>query len=301
MSADHARPIYVAILGTDALLAARPVDPVQLMRACQLAGFDFVAPVSWGEELIASHLADRVASMNASRTVVAAVCPLAADQLLATPVETTILQTVSPPVATARYIRTALEPRQVHVTYVGACPGASHPDVDVHCLPEALFTRFGKSGIDPERQPRHLDGQLPPERARYASRPGGMPDCNWLLAHAARRVVEAAPITVDVVAQLYDSEPVMIDLGAACRCVCARDRTAAARLEPPRSTAPVLDGVSIPLATEETPAEEPPAPSATVTENPDRRARFAENGLSSGDVAPIAPLEHTLTKSLEPW
>src|SRR5512139_2894708 len=110
MSADHARPIYVAILGTDTLLAARPVDPVQLMRACQLAGFDFVAPVSWGEELIASHLADRVASMNGSRSVVAAVCPLAADQLLATPVETAILQTVSPPVTTARYIRTALEP-----------------------------------------------------------------------------------------------------------------------------------------------------------------------------------------------
>src|SRR5574338_1702428 len=119
MSEDHARPIYVAVLGTDAVLAARPVDPVQLTRACLLAGFDFVVPVSWGEELIAAHLAGRIATSNGSGSVVAAVCPLAREQLAASPVETEIVATVSPPIATARYIRAAFRPRPVHVTFVG--------------------------------------------------------------------------------------------------------------------------------------------------------------------------------------
>jgi hypothetical protein len=62
MSDDHVTPIMVAILGTDALLAARPVDAIQLTRACLTAGFDFVAPVTWGEELIASRLGNLAAA-----------------------------------------------------------------------------------------------------------------------------------------------------------------------------------------------------------------------------------------------
>ena len=300
MSAEQSKPIYVAILGTDTLLAARPVDPVQLARACQAAGFDFVAPVSWGEELIASFLADQLTSENGKAPVIAAICPLARDQLIATPVETPVLSVVPPPIATARYLRAAFQPRSVHITYVGACQGAEHPDIDVRCLPETLFTRFGEKGIDPSRQPRHLDGQLPAERARYASRPGGIPDGNWLLAHAGRRVIEAAPITADVVTQLYHDEAVVIDLAVACRCVCARDRIAAARMEPPRSTTPVLGELRVPMTNGETVV---PVPESTETESEseDRRARFAENGLSTGEVGPMAPFEHTLTKSLEPW
>ena len=301
MSAEQSKPIYVAILGTDALLAARPVDPVQLARACQTAGFDFVAPVSWGEELIASFLADRLASENGGGApVIAAICPLARDQLVATPVETPVLPMVSPPVATARYLRAAFQPRAVHITYVGACAGAQHPDIDVHCLPETLFSRFAKAGIDPARLPRHLDGQLPAERARYASRPGGIPDGNWLLAHAGRRVVEAAPITADVVTQLYQDEAVVIDLATACRCVCARDRIAAQRMEPPRSTTPVLGELRVPMTNGEASIPEQDSTEA-ASEKDDRRARFSENGLTSGEVAPIEPFEHTLTQSLEPW
>lgn len=300
MSAEPARPIYVAILGTDALLAARPVDPVQVARACQASGFDFVAPVSWGEELIASYLADRLTSGNANSPVIAAICPLAREQLVATPVETPVLSIVSPPVATARYLRAALQPRPVHITYVGACAGAQHPDIDVHCLPEALFTRFAESGIDPARQPRHLDGQLPAERSRYASRPGGIPDCNWLLAHAGRRVVEAAPITADVVTLLHQDEAVVIDLAAACRCVCARDRIAAARMEPPRSTTPVLGEMRVAMTHGESPVPVKESKEAEADDE-DRRARFSENGLSTGEIGLIAPFEHTLTKSIEPW
>ena|SRR5688572_12977804 len=300
MSADPVRPIYVAVLGTDAVLAARPVDPVQLTRACQLAGFEFVVPVSWGEELIASHLAGRIGASNGSGSIIGAVCPLAAEHLASTAIETPIVTTVSPPVATARYIRAAFDPRPVHVTYVGACPGATHPEIDVHCLPEALFSRLTESGIDASRQPRHFDGNLPAERARYASAPGGMPDSNWLLAHTGHRVVEAAPITADVVAQLYRDESVLIDLATSCRCVCASNRIMVTRLEPPRSPTPVVGSDAVPMTNgKSAETDHPPADDLEAAD--DRRARFSENGLSSDDVVPITPLEHMLTKSKEPW
>jgi hypothetical protein len=300
MSADQDRPIYVAILGTDAVLAARPVDPVQLTRACQLAGFDFVVPVSWGEELIAAHLAARIGASTRAGSMVAAVCPLTAEHLSGSGMETPIVSTVSPPVATARYIRAAFQPRPLHVTYVGACPGATHAEIDVHCLPEALFTRLTESGIDASRQPRHLDGHIPAERARYASAPGGMPDSNWLLAHTGHRVVEAAPITADVVAQLYRDESVLIDLATSCRCVCAGNRIMVTRLEPPRSPTPVVGSDAVPMTNGRL-AETVELPPDEHEADDDRRARFSENGLSSDDVVPITPLEHTLTKSVEPW
>ena len=303
MSADHARPIYVAILGTDALLAARPVDPVQLTRACQSAGFDFVVPVSWGEEVIATYLGERLASGRPS-TVVVSACSMVNRQLADTPVEAPVLQTVPPPIATARYLRAALQPRQVHVTYVGACPGAADTEVDVHCLPEVLFTKLVEAGIDASRQPRHLDGQLPPERARYASAPGGLPDCNWLMARAEMRLVQAAPLTVDVVAQLHRGEPLLVDLSAACRCICARDRIAAARVEPPRSAQPVIANIRVHVGVEpETPSEEPSPPGTDRRDEADgvARARFAENGLSAGEADPLPSPAHILSKAVEPW
>lgn len=303
MSADHARPIYVAILGTDALLAARPVDPVQLTRACQSAGFDFVVPVSWGEEVIATYVGERLASGRPS-TVVVATCPLVNRQLADAPMEAAILQTVPPPIATARYLRGAMQPRPVHVTYVGSCPGAADPEIDVHCLPDVLFTKLVEAGIDASRQPRHLDGQIPPDRARYASAPGGVPDCNWLMARAEMRLVQAAPLTVDVVTQLHREESLLVDLSAACRCVCARDRIAAVRIEPPRSSRPVIANIHVHVAVEpETPSGKTPAPASEQQVEADRggRATFAENGLSAGEADPIPPAAHILSRAVEPW
>ena len=307
MSVDHARPIYVAILGTDALLAARPVDPVQLSRACQSAGFDLVVPVSWGEEIIATYVGERLASRRVSTMVVSA-CPLVDRQVMATPMGTPVLQTVSPPIASARYLRAALDPREVHITYVGACPGAASPEIDVHCLPDVLFTRLVEAGIDANRQPKHLDGQLPADRARYASSPGGLPEASWLLARTELRLVQAAPVTADVVAQLHRDEALVIDLAAACRCVCARDRVAAMRLEPPRSTTPVVGNVPVVVAPEPEP-EPRPVPEEVVPlppvdarpEGDHRRARFAENGLSAGEADLIPSPAHILSKAFEPW
>lgn len=303
MSVDHARPIYVAILGTDALLAARPVDPVQLSRACQSAGFDLVVPVSWGEEIIATYVGERLASRLAS-TVVVSACPLVNRQVMTTPMGPPVLQTVSPPIASARYLRAALHPRQVHITYVGACPGAASPEIDVHCLPDTLFTRLVEAGIDTTRQPRHLDGQLPADRARYASSPGGLPEANWLMARAEMRLVQAAPVTADVVAQLHRDEALLIDLAAACRCVCARDRISAIRLEPPRSTKPVVGNVPVVVAIEQEPVPKEPVPQPAVDVTPEgdpRRARFAENGLSAGEADLIPPPAYVLSRAFEPW
>jgi hypothetical protein len=302
MSVDHARPIYVAILGTDALLAARPVDAVQLSRACQSAGFDLVVPVSWGEEIIATYVGERLAARFAS-TVVVSACPLVNRQVMTTPMTVPLLQTVPPPIATARYLRAALDRREVHVTYVGACPGAASPEIDVHCLPDVLFTRLIEAGIDASRQPRHLDGQVPADRARYASSPGGLPEANWLMARAEMRLVQAAPVTTDVVAQLHRHEALVIDLAASCRCVCAHDRAAAVRLEPPRSTKPVVGNVHVVVTTEPepVPGERSPEPQVATPEGDHRRARFAENGLSAGEADLIPPPAHILSRAVEPW
>jgi hypothetical protein len=306
MSAANARPIYVAILGADALLASRPHDPVQLTRACQSVGFDLVVPVSWGEEVIATQIADRLTS-KAGSSFVAAVCPLVDERVSETPSQTPALRTVPPAIATARYLRAALQHRHVHVTYVGACRGASDPEIDVHCLPQTLFTRLVDAGIDIARQPRHLDAQLPVDRARYASTPGGVPDGNWLMSQAGVRVIEAAPITADVVAMLYRDEPLLIDLAASCKCVCARDRVALARTEPPRSTKPVVTEVRVCVMKEPMDESEPVVePSATPIAMPetrvaDRRARFAEFGLEGDATPPPPPNPGTLSRTVEPW
>jgi hypothetical protein len=303
MSTDLARPIYVAILGTDTMLAARPVEPLQLTVACQRAGFDFVVPVSWGEEVIATYIGERLSSSHVS-TLVVSTCPLVEQHVHSAPIRTPVLQTVSPPIASARYLRSALHPRTVHITYVGACPGATHAEIDVHCLPDVLFTRLVEAGIDASRQPRHLDGQVPAERARYASVPGGVPECNWLMARAEMRVVQAAPVTADVVSALHRDETLVIDLAPACRCVCARDRLGAARLEPPRSPGPVIANVRVTVAaTPEAAIQEPVVTEperARQPSSPERRARFAENGLSADEAPPLPPA-HILSRAVEPW
>jgi hypothetical protein len=302
MSAAHARPIYVAIIGSDTLLAARPADPLQLTRACLVAGFDLVGPVSWGEELIANDLAERLSRSSAGGSAVAAACPLAVEALHSAPVRANVLATVSPPVAAARYMRAVLQPRRVHATYVGACPGAAHAEIDVHCLPQVLFAKLFDSGIDVAVQPRHLDGRLPVERARYASLPGGIPEGHWLRAHHSARVTEAAPITVDVVDQLYRDETLLFDISRACRCICAQDRPAIARLEPPRATKPVMSDARVQITTPFAPDASPQAGvdhSAQGTAHSDPAAGFAHNGIS-GNTTPL-DVANRLSRSREPW
>jgi hypothetical protein len=304
MSDDHVTPINVAILGTDALLAARPVDAIQLTRACLTAGFDFVAPVTWGEELIASRLGERAVGAG-SAAVVSASCPFVSEQLRSVPVNPPVLKTVPPPVACARYLRAVFHPHPVQVTYVGACPGAVDVEVDRQYFPDVLFAWLLEAGIDPSMQPRHLDGRLPVERARHASTPGGTPAVDWLQERTGVRLIEAAPITIDAVAQTYKHEGILIDLSSACRCTCARDRAGAARLEPPRASRPVVAKVSVSVDADRhgsAPMDRDQNASAAELAARDQRATFAEHGLSAGEeVTTLPPVPPGLTTTREPW
>jgi hypothetical protein len=301
MPDQHALPMHVAVLGTDAIVAAGPIEPAQLWRACESIGFDFVVPVSWGEELIASWLSTRV-STGTGRAAVIATCPKVDERLQSANVSTHVLRTVSPPVACARYVRAAFHPRPVHVTYVGACPGAVSDEVDAHLLPAMLLARFVEAGVDAAMQPKHFDGRVPPERARYASLPGGAPAAEWLGMQGVQ-LIEAAPITVDTVTQGNGSEPLLIDLAASCFCTCARNRPAAARLEPARTFVPVVMnlGVSVGEDAEPEPVPSPPAPTMRPAQT--TRAKFAENGLSAGEATPmpVSGMTEEFSAALEPW
>jgi hypothetical protein len=238
--------LRVVILGTDALLEARPATPIQLARACLGAGFDFVAPVSWGEELLAATIIERVRTMAPPSSLIVH-CPFVAEAVREqADVLPMMWRAAAPPVVAARYVRAAFDPRPLHITYVGRCPGALAPDVDACMLPPVLLGRLLEAGIVPEHQPRYFEEMLPPDRARYASLPGGLPEPGRLHQEAGARLREAAAATLRAVALSYESsEPVVIDLETASGCVCARDRFAATQLEPPRSREPVVSAAIV--------------------------------------------------------
>lgn len=241
MSSAAPSPVRVVILGNDAMLAARPAQPLQLVRACQRVGFDLVAPVSWGEELLAEHVADEV-RRRGDRAAIVAHCPLVADAMrVEEQRRVPCVTAVSPPRATARYVRAALAGLTVRVTYVGACPGARlGGEIDESVAPEDFLGRLLDWGIVLDEQAAHLEGQLPPERARHASLPGGVPDAAWLAATVGAELCEAAPATIGAIASADAPDPLVLDLEAACGCVCARDRFTHSRLDPPRAQAPVV-------------------------------------------------------------
>jgi hypothetical protein len=310
MQTERSAPLHVVILGTDAVLAARPAEPIQLARACMRAGFDFVAPVSWGEELLAGRVAEVIEARRPAAVVVAN-CPFVAESMRATTVRTRTIASVSPPVATARYVRAAFPDRALFVTYVGACPGATAPDIDKRIGPELFLAGLIDSGIDVTLQPCHLDGQLPADRSRHASVPGGMPDAAWLADRTDARTLEAAPTTVDAVAAT-DSPTVVLDLGVACGCACAEMRAAAMRLDPPRSPAPVVLPMSLPLADHRRlPAYrlvdlgepiDPEQRRALLADRlRDQRATFVARGLSDVNATPVEPLTGHFAAALEPW
>ncbi len=280
--ADTAQ-LTAVIIGTDTLLAARPATAIQLARACMRAGYDFVAPVSWGEELLATQVIDQVRRTAVPASVIVN-CPFVAEALRGeTAALPTCWRSVSPPVATARYLRSAFHPHRLHITYAGRCPGATAPDIDACVLPDVFLGHLLEAGFAPEDQPRYFEEMVPPDRARYSSLPGGVPEPAALRLHGGARLREAAPATVGTVALSFESpEPVVIDLESACGCICARDRFAAAQMEPPRASAPVVSAeVIVDLAPHR---EERVAAAPFLT----RRAEVPEEGaeVRTGSSAP---------------
>lgn len=234
-------PLHVIVLGNDAVLAARPATPTQVARACLELDFDLVVPVSWGEELLAMRVVEATRGPGPAAVVVAH-CPFVAEALRADASPHSAPWTgVAPPVAAARYVRAAFADREVRVTYAGRCPGATAPDVDERVLPEVLLGRLVDGGVVPDEQPDWFDAAIPPDRARYASLPGGIPAAGVLAAATGAELREAAPATLDAVSRPGPEAGCrVIDLEVATGCVCARARRLSEFSEPPRSAWPVV-------------------------------------------------------------
>jgi hypothetical protein len=145
----------------------------------------------------------------------------------------------------------------VHLTYVGGCPGAVDPAIDLRVPPDAFLRGLAGRGIVVEAQPTEFTDQLPPDRRRFRSVPGGAPAgdvCETLLRRA---LVVPAPGRGDPRLALADAllqgGAAFIDPGPLHGCLCAaaqadpRDdraitdaRPALVAIEPPRAARPVL-------------------------------------------------------------
>jgi hypothetical protein len=249
---ENATPFI--ILGADAVLAAQPSSPVQLAHACQALGYELAAPATWGDELIAERCIEQLVNFEHPAAVICS-CPLVTERLTRTggaTLEPFMLTFVSPPVATARYLRAAFSGRALHITYAGACPGADDDSIDARILPATLLDAFAEDGISLGAQPSCFDGLLPLDRRRFYSLPGGVPARAQVEHLAQRALVELSgdDAVLELAQQLMEQSPALIDLAAPLGCACAGAGAHGVRghsgaglvtLEPPRARQRVLD------------------------------------------------------------
>jgi hypothetical protein len=242
----------VLILGTDVALAAAPVTPVQLVHACQAAGYDAVFPASWGDELVAARSIERIRGSDAP--LVQCSCPHVSERLREWRDELASLMVclVPPPVAAAEYVRALYAPIRPTITYAGGCPGAVHSTIDVSLSVEELFNALAERGISARQQPTEFDSIIPPDRRRFYSEPGGVPSRQALRQRDGIDLVELRDhdIAVDLAQQLLQKTRALIDvslpLGCACSGIVTGVGTDSARarvraMEPPRAPSPVVD------------------------------------------------------------
>jgi hypothetical protein len=246
--------VPVAVIGNDAVLAALPAHPIQLAHACYLLGYSLVIPASWGDELVAD-LVLRALDERGRQPAVVCSCSFVRDRLLAGGRELAsfLIDSVSPPVAVARYLRALHVGPRLHLTYVGGCDGGRDPIYDERMQPESLLARLAAAGIDVAEQPVLFDDVVPPDRRRHFSLPGGCPTPEALWDRQARwRLVESGEgdLTSELAERLMGHETIVVDVSVRLGCVCAgagraaspaSARLAVMSLEPPRSPLPVLD------------------------------------------------------------
>ena len=225
---------------------------MQLAHACLASGYDAVVPASWGDELIAARVVDRMRGANAP--FLQCSCPLVADRLAThgDAIEDALLRLVAPPVATAAYLRALFAPSRLRVSFAGACAAGADQAIDAWLSPGDLIAGFAQSGIVLDRQPMEFDSVLPPDRRRFFSEPGGIPSLT-----ALRQVspmlecveIGGASFVTDLAQCLFASQCAVIDASVALGCMCsgavgaARDRARASvrEHEPPRAPSPVVD------------------------------------------------------------
>jgi hypothetical protein len=248
------QPSSVALLGSDAVLAALPATPVQLAHACRALGFELAIPASWGDELVAEGCIAQLADRGSEPAIVCA-CPYVTERLTRVGPELApwMLTLVAPPVAAARYIRAVYGERPVHITYVGTCPAGSNPAFDARCSPDELLAMLAERGIELTAQPELFDSVLPPDRRRFHSLPGGTPSPERLADVAPEYTLvqlEGSDALLALAQRLLTRRPELIDLAPQSGCACsgalvngtpAGARAALVALEPPRAHTPVLD------------------------------------------------------------
>jgi len=244
----------VAIIGNDAVLAAAPATPVQVAHACLRRGFTVAVPASWGDELVAAEAVRRLASRERGPAVMC-VCPFVRSRLLAPGPDLApfLVSLVSPPVATARYLRAAYGEHGVHITYIGGCPSADDPSIDERLTPDAFLADLADQGIALSEQPLVFDSIVPPDRRRWCSLPGGAPTAEILWGdNDARALVEIDrdDVSTDLAQHIITHEHVLLDLAPSLGCVCSgaigslpsrSARSAVTAVEPPRALKPVID------------------------------------------------------------
>jgi hypothetical protein len=241
------------ILGADTVLAALPSSPVQLAHACHALGFELAAPATWGDELIAESCLEQLSGLE-HPTAIMCSCPLVTERLTrsSTTLEPFMLTFVSPPVATARYLRAAYEGQPLHITYVGACPGADDASIDARMQPSELLEAFAERGIVVGDQPKSFDALVPLDRRRFYSLPGGTPASDHVERSSNRSLLELAgdDVVLGLTQHLIERTPALVDLALPLGCACAgagdharrgKPRAALLLLEPPRARQKVLD------------------------------------------------------------
>ncbi|HXY31697.1 MAG TPA: [Fe-Fe] hydrogenase large subunit C-terminal domain-containing protein, partial [Gemmatimonadaceae bacterium] len=266
----------VVILGSDALVVCLPATPTQLANACFAAGFHGVFPASWGDELVAAGCVK--ALEQRSGPAIQCSCPLVLEQLRGVrSLHRYMVPLVSPPVATARYLRAMCEQAPLHITYVGDCPGADDPTIDRRMSPRELQALFEERGIVPSAQRPDLGDNPPRDRRRYYSLPGGVPAPEWLGTDWPKRVLvdtDASEALAELAHRAHGRENALIDLAPQLGCACSGagpgvaavdGRRSVTALEPPRARSDILDPK---LAVEvfAAPVGEPPGPEVTWTD-----------------------------------
>ena len=253
----------VAILGADALLAARPCTPAQLANACIAGGFAEVFPATWGDELIAAGCLEKLERRTGSAIFCA--CPRVAEQLRgAAELRPFIVPLISPPVAVARYLRALFPGTSLEITYVGECPGADDDAIDERLSPRELIARLDERGITLAAQSVDLVAQAH-DRRRFHSIPGGAPSSQRLGEQSRKRTlvdVHAGASLASLAGHTMSHGNALLDFAPQLGCACAgavsgssahEARAAVVALEPPRAQSEIVDAavrvrVSLPAA-----------------------------------------------------